>query len=87
MNWRVALVILAALGAAVAVFLAWPWSDAAWWGITIIACIALVALIYDEDQRQNASRDAEILREIHYLQQLIDDILAEVRARRDGRMD
>ena len=87
MNWRVALVILAALGAAVSVFVTWPWSDAAWWGITIIACIALVALIYDEDQRQNASRDAEIIREIHHLQQLIDDILADVRARWDGRKD
>jgi peptidoglycan/LPS O-acetylase OafA/YrhL len=86
MNWRVALVILAALGAAVAVFVTWPWSDAAWWGITIIACIALVGLIYDEDQRRNASRDAEILREIRHLQQLIDDFLAEVRARRGGRM-
>ena len=59
MNWRVALVILAALGAAVSVFVTWPWSDAAWWGITIIACIALVGLIYDDDQRRSANRDAE----------------------------
>jgi hypothetical protein len=84
MNWRVALVILAALGAAVSVFVTWPWSDAAWWGITIIACIALVGLIYDDDQRRSESRDAEILREIHHLHELINDILAEARARRDG---
>jgi len=86
MSWRVALVSLAALGAAVSVLVTWPWSDAAWWGITIIACIALVALVYDEDQRRTASRDAEILREIRQLQELIDHMLAEVRARRDGRM-
>jgi len=86
MNWRVALVILAAVAAAVSVFVTWPWSDAAWWGIATIACIVLVALIYDEDERRNASRDAEILREIRHLQQLIDDALAEVRARQDGRM-
>ena len=86
MNWRIALVILAAVGAAISVFVTWPWSDAAWWGITIIACIALAGLIYDDDQRRSASRDAEILREIQHLHELIDDILAEVRARRDGRM-
>ena len=32
MNWRIALVILAAVGAAISVFVTWPWSDAAWWG-------------------------------------------------------
>ena len=55
-------------------------------GITIIACIALAGLIYDDDQRRSASRDAEILRGIRHLHELIADILAEVRARRDGPM-
>jgi hypothetical protein len=85
MNWRIALVILAALAAAVSVFVTWPWSDAAWWGITIIACIAWAGLIYDDDQRQSASRDAEILREIQHLHKLIDDILPEARGRRNRR--